>query len=289
MRAFYNEAAFQYAIDLLEIDPYHAKERFEEYIEMYPKDYYARAYYAITLTRLGMFTEAKEEYDYITIKSQNDTFYNTRHNNINGFKYNLLVVKIKLLAYEGKYLEILDLINENKNLFNINDLNFITYYCRIKGGLFTEENVVSNGYRFMQTYNYSEELFREHIKKHLYEYNIDIDEVNPVIFSEGFPIDKIIDEIKKYIPSDKKTCPGYFDDVYYFKYDNCGTVDNKKTNIFAVITYSNTREFITMYPVLGYERIQPIDLNYLKEFEVENTNVKRLSQIEKFNKRFNRK
>ena len=285
---YFNEAAFQYAINILETDPYHAKERFEEYIKIYPKDYYARAYYAITLTRLGLFDEAEIEYEDIKLRSQNDTFYNTRYKNIKGFKYNMIVIEIKLLAHKKKYQEIIKLVEDNRNLFDFDDIRYILYYSKMRAGLFTEENIKNEGYRFMQSYNYSEELFREHIKKHLYEYNKDEEVPNQFVFSENFPVDKVIEEIKKYIPSDKKTCPGYFDNYYFFKYDNCGTVNNVKTNMFLVITYDDTKDFITMCPVIGYEKMDSVDLNYLIDYDTINSKIKKLSQIEKFNKRFNR-
>jgi hypothetical protein len=139
----------------------------------------------------------------------------------------------------------------------------------------------------MQAYNYNEELFKEHIKKHQKLYNTDQDNSNEYIFENDFPIEKIINEVKKYIPSDKKICPGYFDNTYFFKYDKCGKVKNTWTNIFTVVCFPNTNNIITMCPVSGYERLPYVNLNYLKDYEEEKTNVKRLSQIDKFNMRYN--
>ena len=176
-------------------------------------------------------------------------------------------------------------------MFNEGDRRFIDYYCRSKLGLLSKAvaGQNANAYRFNQAVDYSEEAFRDHIKRHEADYNTDTDTPNETIFSSDFPTDKIIAEIKKYIPSDKRFFPGYFDDVYFFRFDNCGRVNNKQTNYFSVVCYHNTTDFITMCPTNEYYHSMPVvDLNYLKENE-NNKEDTRPSQIEKFNRRFNRK
>ena len=289
MKRYFDENAFRYAVSALETDPFHAKERFEKYIEKYPNDYYARAYYALVLTRLCMFDEAEEEYEYIKLKAQNCHHYTNSENDLSGFIHIMILVKIKILAYREDYQGIFDLLRSNFYAFDPYDIRFILYFCRAKLGLIEDENTTSESYRFTQTCNYSEELFREHIKKHLKEYN-NVENPNEYVFNEGFPIDKVIEEVKKHIPSDKRLFPGDFDNTYYFKYDNCGKVRNNNTNYFTVIVFHNTTDFITMCPAENCERLPFVDLNYLKDEELEKDKikVKMPSQIEKFNKRFNR-
>lgn len=287
MNKYYNEASFQYAIDLLETDPFHAKLRFKEYIERYPRDYYARAYYALLLTRLCLFEEAEAEYNYIKLKAQNDHFYICNQEDLKGFFYNMLIIKLKILAYQEKYEEMFNLIKDTKDTIHQEDFKYISYYCRIKLGTI-DKNIQGGAYRFIQAYNYNEELFREHIKKHTKEYNDKEDSLVGSIFNDDFPIDKVIEEIKKYIPSDKKLFLGYFDNTYFFKYDNCGKVDNSKSNYFKVVCFQNTTNFITMCPALDCEKLPFVDLNYLRDLEEDKGKVKRLSQIDKFNQRFHR-
>lgn len=63
--------------------------------------------------------------------------------------------------------------------------------------------------------------------------------------------------------------------------------DNKNTNYFIVVTFHNTPYLISMYPCSNTSNnLEYVDLNYLKE--TNNKNIKRLSQIDKFNKRFNK-
>ena len=290
LKKYFSENEFQYAISLLENNPYAAKERFEEYLSKYPTDYYARAYYVILLTRICLFKEAEKEYNNIIEQSHNDSFYAYGANRIKGFKHNMAIAKLKILGSQEKYQEILLLLQNNYELLNDTDRRYISYYCRSKLGMLNIENTprYENAYRFNQSVDYNEDMFRLHIKKHEADYNIDVDEVNPAIFVPDFPLDNIIDEIKKYIPSDKGLFLGYFDDTYYFKYDNCGRINNKLVSYFKVVCFHNTVDFITMYPTNECEKLPVVDLNYLKEKD-EKTKVKTLSQIDKFNKRFNRK
>ena len=290
LNKYFSENEFQYAINLLESDPFKAKERFEEYLNKYPTDYYARAYYVILLTRICMFNKAEEEYNAIIREVNNDSFYAYGANRIKGFNYNMNIAKIKLLGAKENYHELLQLLQNNYQWFNERDRKYVSYYCRCKLGLLNNGNIAcnSNAYRFNQTINYSEESFREHIKKHEADYNFDVENPNPAIFTPDFPMDNIIDEIKKYIPSNKRMFLGYFDDAYYFKYDNCGRVNNKLVNYIKVICFHNTVNFITMYPTSEGEKLPVIDLNYLKEKD-DHIKVKTMSQIDKFNKRFNRK
>ncbi len=81
--------------------------------------------------------------------------------------------------------------------------------------------------------------------------------------------------------------PGYFDDVYYFKYDNCGRIKNHMTNYFTVVCYHNTTNFITMCPNVNCQKLPHVDLNYLKDNENEIKDT-RPSKIDKFNRRFKR-
>jgi len=287
---YFNVAEFQYAIKLLEIDPYEAKERFENYLKKYPTDYYARAYYVILLTRICMFEEAEKEFDAIIKESHNDSFYAYNANRLRGFKYNLCIAKLKILGAKEKYDEIWQISQNHKDLFDETDYNYLSYYCRSKLGLIDKEDAKMNkdAYRFNQSVDYSEEAFRDHIKKHEADQNIDLDIPNETIFSPDFPIDKIINEIKKYIPSDKRLFPGFFDDIYHFKFDNCGRVNNHLTNYFTVVCFHNTTNFITMYPGADCQKLPYVDLNYLKENKDE-LKENRPSQIDKFNRRFNRK
>ena len=74
--------------------------------------------------------------------------------------------------------------------------------------------------------------------------------------------------------------------MYVFKYDNCGKHDNKIANYFKIICFHNTQDYITMFPCSNCENLPYVDLNYLVNSN-DIPKVKTLSQIEKFNKRYN--
>jgi hypothetical protein len=99
---------------------------------------------------------------------------------------------------------------------------------------------------------------------------------------------EIVEEVKKNISFDMKLSPGFLDESYVFKYDNCGRVNNKLANYFKVICFKGTKDIITMYPALDCEHLPCVDLNYLIENKKVN-DKKRPSALDRFNQRYKRK
>ena len=139
-------------------------------------------------------------------------------------------------------------------------------------------------YLLRQVIEYRESEFLKHIKKHIVDSNDLIDKTNESVFAAEFNIIEIIEEIKKYIPSELGLCYGFLDNIYTFKYDECGRVNNKIVNYFQVVTLHDTCELITMFPVDYGEFLPYVDLNYMNKTNL--PKVKRKSQIDKFNQRF---
>ena len=141
--------------------------------------------------------------------------------------------------------------------------------------------VTGNGYYFNQVINYSKERAIEHIRKH-YE----------SIGSEGifFPdmnLEETFEIIEKRI---SVIDPSYLGvrssgDSYLIDFENAGIVGSTILNKMQVVTIINTKKIITFYPV------SKLSFNYETEEEVrkEKAPIKRLSQIEKFNQRYNKK
>ena len=108
------------------------------------------------------------------------------------------------------------------------------------------------------------------------------------IFAADFPLQRVVDEIDKYIPSEEHSfCPGVIADCYYFRYDSCGKENNKTTNYIKVACFHDTGDIITVCPVLEGEFLNYRDLNYLKEQSTEKP--KQMSRIEKFYQRYNKR
>ena len=283
---YFDKWEFDNAANIINTNPYEAKLRFENYISKYPNDCSARIYYAFVLSKLGYFDECEK-----IINIAMDLF----EENINlineqsklEIKKNYINSMLSLLSYQGKYEELMNFYSKNVSYTKGMDINRTIFYCKKKLGLLDLNRRDKNSYIFRQTVEYQESDFLEHIKKHMEEYNINLPNPNDCVFYSNFPLKKVLDEIKKKIPSDKKIFPGNYDNLYIFKYDRCGKIKDKPVDYIKVICFHDTTDIITMYPADECENLPYIDLNYLNEEKII-PKVKRLSQIDKFNQRYKR-
>ena len=274
-REYYNDNEFDNIMKFYNTHPLLAKERLKAYLKQYPGDVCARSYYLMLRMKLGEYNAVKEEYPELL----NDSSQLNHIHRSNNFKRNLVIIKSYLLAAEESYEELYNLVNEKTNEFN--DPGYIKSFCEIKLGTFTAfENLAC--YKIRQWNRYNEEEFFEHIKPHLADYN-DVSNENAT-FNVGFPINDVINEVKKYIPSDKKYGSDLFSEMYYFKYDNCGHTQEGIVDYFKVVCFSNNHNMITIYPIIGNENLPYVDLNYMQKTEGK---VKKISRIELFNKKYN--
>ena len=102
------------------------------------------------------------------------------------------------------------------------------------------------------------------------------------MFLSDFPLTKVIDEVKKIIPSQEHLfSDGLVSEKYFFKYDGCGRVDNKITDYLMAVSIQNTKKIISIHPSLSGENFNYIDLNYLREEK-----TKKISRIDKFNQKY---
>lgn len=135
---------------------------------------------------------------------------------------------------------------------------------------------------------YRESDFLDHIKKHMADYNSSLINPNPNIFVPDFPLEEVLEEIKKYIPSDKRLFPGFYEDVYHFKYEHCGRENNRLVNFFKVVCFNDTQDIITICPISYGDELPYVDLSYMKKEETKKE-IKRPSALEKFNRRYGNK
>ena len=287
-KMYFNKHEFVKITELGKKDPYGSIQAFQHYFEKYPDDNSARTYYISKLIAVGQFEEAKEELEKIEIVFGRNSIYHYDEDRARVLGHNITLCKLKLLLYEGKYEEALNLYYLNKEDFSYLGAEVEFYFRKLRGKIDPNRRT-PNSYMFRQIVEYKEEDFREHIKKHLSDFNENDRNISVSYFNPDFPIDKAIEEVKKYIPSDKKLCYGFLEDMYVFKYDQCGRDTNRLVDYFKVYTFSNTQDFITMCPSSDCEKFPYIDLNYLKEKEEPKALVKRPSQIDRFYKRYNMK
>lgn len=279
----YNKLAFRKAMQLVNSDPYQAKKLYEKYLQEYPDDYMAQAFYASILITLKEFKKAesiikKIEKNIFTAGHITDDF-KKQHND----EESILFSKIRLMSYQGQYQELLDFLKANEEYLTRFKLSELKLYCEVKLGINTQKRE-GQSYLARQIIKYSKEDMSVHASYHTADYNADQDVPKENIFVEDFPIYTIFDEIEKYIPSDYALFSGVLADWYYFRYDCCGKENQKTTNFFKVVTFHDTQDIISICPVSEGENLPYIDLNYLKKEEL--PKQKQLSRIDRFNKRY---
>ena len=287
-KEYFNKHEFIKAKNISLVNPTKGIIAYQEYFSKYPKDYTAYTYYISLLINLNKLNEAAENLYYIEQIYFEEPIFHYNNERAKIFYFNILYCKLRLLCYQKRYQEFLILYHNNiEKLSSIK--NEVSFYAEKKCGNLDLTRREPNSYLYRQIVEYREEDFKDHLKKHLPEYNDNDSKYSKYIFNPNLPIDEIIDEIKKYLPNDKKLCLGFMDNAYVFKYDECGRVNNKLVDYFKVITFDDTKDIITMCPSDECEYLPFIDINYMKENISDNdSKVKRLSQIDKFNMRYNR-
>lgn len=286
MNKYFDAFEFQKVIDLMDIDPYLSLSMFEQYSNKFPEDYPAYLFYCSNLIIIGKLDEAEKVYNFFEKKYDND-YSLRRTEKAKDIEGCMVFTKIKLLSYQKKYEELYQFCGINKNILTKREMNDVYFYSKKMTNRLDLNRRDENSYLFSQIVKYEEKDFLEHIKKHMQDEEGITQNDCSTIFGKDFPIDKVINEIKKYIPSNKKLHLGFYDNIYYFKYDSCGRVDNKIVDYFKVVCFDGTDNFITMCPVIINENLPYQDLNYLIN-EESFSKVKRISQIDKFNQKFSK-
>lgn len=284
---FFDKWEFNEAIDSFEESPFVAKTKIENYIEKYPYDYTIYPFYAGVLIGIGELDKAEE---ILSLAEQKVYRYSNKDRKEKQLRRDIFYSRVKLLSYQKKYKELYNLLYSKKVLSDDIGLYRIMFYCRRKMGLISSTDDIrasKTSYIYRQIIEYRESDFREHIKKHLADAEENI-ELSGVVFAPNFPIDKVIEEIKKYIPSDKKTNNGFYDNIYIFKYDYCGKVEGKTVDYFTVVCFDDTQDIITIYPTAKGKNFPYVDLNYLVDNKT-NPKVRKISQIDKFSQRYGTK
>lgn len=285
---FYDKWEFKQAVHMIRHNPSKAKIMIEEYQRKYPNDYSMKTYYASCLITLGEFDRAEKILDDLEIEINQDKSFRNMDDKMSHMEDEFIFCRLRILCYRKEYQKIYEFYKKNYNKIKEASFNEIIYITKVNLGIISPVRDNVQSYLYRQILDYQESDFLDHLNRHLADYNAPLDERNPVIFSSDFPTEKILEEVKKFIPSDKRIYSGFFQEKYVFKYDNCGKRHKQNTDYFEVIVFSGTTNIITMYPAADADQLPSHDLNYLRVNTVDN-NFKRESQIDKFNRRFNRK
>lgn len=296
---FYSEKEFKWATATINTDPREAERRLIQYIGRWDKDRSAYIAYARILILLDNLDEAEITSEKIE-KLIRDARDENRDNPDSIYKDEdeLLGIKIRILGFREKYEELYEFYNNNfwrlKSLDE--DIESVMFWCKKQLGLLDSTRRVGHSYKFRQIIQYSESDFREHIKGHLSRSDDtrDLSYYDLCAFGSEFPLEKILEEIKKQIPNSNRLNPNSPVNKYVFKYPRCGKVDGKVVDYFQVIAFHNTSDILTMYPSPNdLCKSQPyiIDLSQLEEAPPSSPYSKKLrpegpSRIDRFNKRF---
>jgi tetratricopeptide (TPR) repeat protein len=286
---YFDEWEFMRAQENRFKNPYEAIAKFEKYIQEYPEDYSAQVFYANNLITIGRRKEAEKIIADVERKLKEDVKFSVKEAyKMEAVEFDILYNRIRLLSYGKRYKELYELLQNNRKKLEHLNLGDLSFFCRKKLGMLKSDKRAANSYLFRQIVEYRDEDLFEHIKKHMADYNADLEEPNKYIFNSDFPLKKVFEEIKKYIPSDKKMCGGFFENVYIFKYDGCGRTNDKISNYFKVVTFDDSQDFITICPIPASEceGVPYVDLDYMIDYS--SSKVKRVSAMEKFNKKFKR-
>ena len=272
---------------LAEEDPFFAIPNIEKYLETHVDDYRLNSAYCSLLVSVGRYDESLKQMDILLNKMNNDKNFLKQKVRYDETIDNIKFTKFRILINTGKHKEALDYLVKNQNRIkgkNIDDITIgnLKFFLLQRLGRIRSRDAYS-GYYLRQIVEYSEEDFLDHIKRHFEDYECD----NPsnALFYREFPFEKVYEEITKIIPNDCCLHRGFTDEKYFFKFDNCGRIDNKPVDFFSVAVFNDTKKIITISPCEVGKCLPYTDLNYLKQ--IDTTKIRKISQIDKFNKKYN--
>lgn len=243
--------------------------------EQYGYDCQVMYYYGKCLRKTGRVAEAIEVFSNL-IKHQNDY-------NLQQYDFSVKMELFKVYFINNYYKEAYELFNDLRGNFQESS-NFKEYYIerllQIKLGEYIEDINGEPG-TIDRMLHYDENVAIEHMLKHLPDYH---DEVCSLF--NNINIVDLLERVKKALPNAQKLQRFSLNDVYLFKFSRIGA-DN--SNLLLVVTNKGTYEVVSMYPT-NTEFVGAINDNlyndYLEEKEI---GTGKLSQIDKFNKRYLKK
>ena len=271
----------KHIIKIINNNPNTAKICLDKYTKKYPNDVWGQLLYGSVLITLDNLDEAD-----IALNKARENMYNSEafRNNDEYFKnarHSLIYNRLRLFGYQNKAKEFLRLYKANRNILPEVVPHDVLYFKCLSGEKVSSSYVPS--YFGSQILDYSEDRMLEYIKS-----NNATDEKKPnyCYFIPDFPFEKVIEEVKEKLPYSQKRNSKFFTNTYVFKYTGCGTFNEKSCDYFRVITLNNSNKIMTLYPISEGEDMEYTDLNYLKSNE--ESHVKRMTRIDKFNSRYGR-
>ena len=226
------------------------------------------------LGRIALSKENYEEAEKILEELINNNNYNN-NDYLKYVKYYLVVSKFRLKKYDEVLKMIDDIQDELYSSRKYNrDYKYMSFYAMKKLG----NNIESIKYMESQLVSYSKEKAISHILSH----HMFLTKTSS--FYSDVDINTLFDYIYNVIDNDKKIIYGPLDKYTITLREYIGNDSIRDLNSISVICITDTKNIITMYPDKDEEK----SLEEIDETIHEKKAVKRLSQIEKFNKKYNK-
>ena len=244
-----------------------------KFLEMYPDDlsvYYMRG------------KAERELRDYESAIKDFELVYNIDN------RTNALVELFYLYYFTKKYNKAMNLLSvvEKRNAISEEKLKVIKLVLKNKLGLMTiRDNFELDDYQSFQIADYSYRETLKHLRSHEKEKD---DEKSQ--FNNNINLDYLLFKLKKFIIEENKYNMKSTLDIYYFGLSGIGFDRNGDiSNYIKVVVVPGTKDIITAYPVSSVNcEVVNIDYDRNKMFSQTNDKQKILSQIERFNKRYNK-
>lgn len=210
-------------------------------------------------------------------------------------KYFLIKIAIERGEYELAYTYCCEILESTTDKLSIKDIQRTMNYIKTIMGINADKVYANNNYidnymyKQLEEYNYEETY--KHILKHQLETNNDD---NKATFNQDIDLRELLMKTSEKIQyMEEKHYPiRLASNCYYFYYSNIGKSNNEVANYFRVITFPNSKNIITMYPILD-EEVYDIKnaVHFLEETQdfTYDENIKARTGIERFNTRYKRK
>lgn len=247
-----------------------------KYLEFLPSDQMVRFMSAKSYRKLHKFDMAIEDLKYGLKREYNEHY---------------LTELYFLYYYLNKYEEAIDLLPHLYGSRVINPYSVVISELVMKKQLGIDIRTKKGDkcdYIKSQIIDYNPDKALKHIQEHFITTSED---KTKSYFNNNIDLDYLFKIIKTNIDNKKKVNTDEILEVHYFSISNIGNFKNNVCNFLKVVVIPNTNDIITMYPTceVDYDYITEINIDYSKLLKREHSKVKRMSQIDKFNARYNKR
>lgn len=241
-------------LDVIEGNYIEARKNFEFLIGTSKFDY--------GLLELGKLEVLEGNYD--KAKENFETILNIKNSINKGYSIQqLMMLSIKLKEYDEALIYLNKLINFKEN-YEVKELEKYKFYIEYKLNKIKNYKGIK-GYFYNQLISYNEKTALEHIKKHLKN-----DDKKPIhsVFNSDIDIVSLFYSMKDRIKNLEPVNFGLYDKYTFDMEQVVGNAMNIKTNYLNVTTICNTKNIISIYPILSKDGLKNKQLDNQKVLQL---------------------